>query len=422
MNKVLFASLIGLLCFNSSANARTRNVLFVGNSYIHSNNIPLMIQQIANSFGDTLLVEDITPGGYTLQAHSSDAATIAKIQSKKWDVVVLQEQSQRPAFSPAQVASDTYPYAKFLDSVIRDNNSCTETMFYMTWGRKNGDASNCSFYPPICTYEGMQQRLRESYMQMAQNYNGIVAPVGAVWKMVRDSVSSIELYTPDESHPSVNGAYLAACVFYASIFHRSPYGSSYTSTVKSQDAERIQYFASKVVIDSIDTWQQHGNYTYTNFTYSGTSSHFYSFNNKSLYATNYYWEFTEGINSTTSTQTNPAEQFIDKRIYEVKLTASNTCFTEQVIDSIDTGFLSLTEIFGKNKEVSISQRGEGVVTLHIDGGFNNLKIYSINGSLISDKQLNGFTTSETYKLTMGTYIYLLQSTTQQQIRGKLLVR
>ena len=48
----------------------------------------------------------------------------------------------------------------------------------MTWGRKNGDASNCSAYPPICTYEGMQQRLRESYMEMASANQGRVSPVG----------------------------------------------------------------------------------------------------------------------------------------------------------------------------------------------------------------------------------------------------
>jgi len=57
----------------------------------------------------------------------------------------------------------------------------------MTWGRKNGDAGNGAFHPPICTYEGMQQKLRERYMQMTTDNNANTSPAGVAWKTVRDS-------------------------------------------------------------------------------------------------------------------------------------------------------------------------------------------------------------------------------------------
>ena len=79
--------------------------------------------------------------------------------------MVLQAQSQEPSFSPGQVTNDTYPYAEILVDSIEQIFSCTEPLFFMTWGRKYGDQQNCQFYPPICTYAGMQQRLRESYVK-----------------------------------------------------------------------------------------------------------------------------------------------------------------------------------------------------------------------------------------------------------------
>ena len=36
-----------------------------------------------------------------------------------------------------------------------------------------------------------------------------------------------KLYHPDESHPSVHGSYLASCIFYKTIFEKSPLGLSY---------------------------------------------------------------------------------------------------------------------------------------------------------------------------------------------------
>ena len=49
--------------------------------------------------------------------------------------------------------------------------SCTEPLFFMTWGRKYGDQQNCQFYPPICTLCGYKQRLRESYLEMSFDNN-----------------------------------------------------------------------------------------------------------------------------------------------------------------------------------------------------------------------------------------------------------
>ena len=158
--------IIILLLIISSANveAKIYKILFLGNSYTYVNDLPNTFKAICTSEGDSVEVTSYSPGGYTFQSMSNDANALAQIQMGSWDFVVLQGQSQEPSFPPSQVATNTYPYAKKLDSLVKAYNTCAEVVYYMTWGRKYGDASNCASYPVICTYNGMQQRLRESYI------------------------------------------------------------------------------------------------------------------------------------------------------------------------------------------------------------------------------------------------------------------
>jgi hypothetical protein len=151
------------LCSGLVVQAKTLRVLFIGNSYTAVNNLPSQIAQLADGTHDTLIYDMSAPGGYTFQQHTTNTTTLSKIQQGNWDYVVLQEQSQLPSFPDAQVASDVYPYAHALDSIIHENNPCAKTIFYVTWGRKNGDASNCAFFPPVCTYDGMDSLLQLRY-------------------------------------------------------------------------------------------------------------------------------------------------------------------------------------------------------------------------------------------------------------------
>ncbi len=150
--------LFSLGCLLISAQT-TKRVLFLGNSYTNVNNLPQMLADVASSVGDVVTFDSNTPGGYTLQGHSTNASSLSKIAIGNWDYVVLQEQSQLPSFSNTQVANSVFPYAHYLDSLINAQNPCAETAFYMTWGRKNGDASNCTSWPPVCTYAGMDSLL-----------------------------------------------------------------------------------------------------------------------------------------------------------------------------------------------------------------------------------------------------------------------
>ncbi|MCC7302933.1 MAG: T9SS type A sorting domain-containing protein [Bacteroidia bacterium] len=256
MSKVVsWFSVVCCLCFlTGNAQVLTIKVLFLGNSYTYSNNLPQLIRDLAQANGDTLYFDSNCPGGYTLNNHFNDATSIAKIYSDAWDFVVIQAQSQEPSLSPVQVNITTTPYAMKIDSVIHANDSCTRPVFFETWGRKNGDAINCGAYPPVCTYTGMQDRLRSSYKLFADTCEGLMSPVGESWRKSIALNPTLNLFQGDESHPALEGSYLAACVFYEVLFGKSVMSNSFTGGLNAVTATFLQQVAHDVVNDSLSVW------------------------------------------------------------------------------------------------------------------------------------------------------------------------
>ncbi|MFT4677970.1 MAG: hypothetical protein ACI84C_001049 [Flavobacteriales bacterium] len=240
--------------------AQDYNVLFIGNSYTYVNDLPLMLSQIAQSKSNSIITASSTPGAYSLESHTENATTQELLQNGSWDYVILQEQSQMPAFPINQVEADVYPYAQALVDTARANNDCVMPIFYMTWGRMDGDINNCESYPPVCTYEGMQDLLTERYQAMAEMNDCWVSPVGAAWKQVRaETNDEIQLYANDGSHPSPSGTYLAACVFYAMMWNESPEGSDYYAGLDEADAQYLQAVAGSVVANNQEAWNHFPN-------------------------------------------------------------------------------------------------------------------------------------------------------------------
>lgn len=384
MKKIYSAFL--LICLISNVPAQTTSVLFIGNSYTYVNNLPQTFADLALSKGDSVIFDSSAPGSYTFQLHSTNATTISKINQRAWNYVVLQEQSQMPSFPPSQVASDTYPYAAKLDSMITANDSCTETVFYMTWGRQNGDSTNCAFYAPLCTYAGMQQRLRESYLQMSLDNHATCAPVGVAWKHVRDNYPGIVLYQADQSHPSINGTYLNACVFYASLFHKTPIGAAFPSGVTSADALILQTIGGATVLDSLSLWQNTGDIPSASFTYNQTGNNI-QFNNTSLNSTSSLWNFGD---SYSSPQTNPQHSYAAIGQYVVSLTSSTACKTFVNYDTINvTGITGINSLNNKSSVSIYPNPSKDILTIEM--GKNNwssveFRLYNSLGELVISKQ------------------------------------
>jgi len=323
---------------------QAKRVLFLGNSYTQVNNLPQILTDVAASVGDTVITDQSTPGGYTLQLHSTNATSLNKIMMGGWDFVVLQEQSQLPSFPINQVMTDVYPYARFLDSLVNAYNPCAETVFYRTWGRKNGDASNCSWWPPVCTYQGMDSLLQLRYMMLADSNEAIVSAVGAVWKYIRQNYPGIELYQMDESHPSQAGSYAAACCFYTTLFRKDPLSISYNYTLSESDAHLIRTAVKQVVYSHLMYWHIGEYNPVSNFSHEVQDDLWVTFTNLSQEATDFVWDFGDGEQST---EINPEHAYPSSGAYEVQLVAAHCSLADTVQQQV---FVVLTETNGSSEE------------------------------------------------------------------------
>ncbi|BAY32548.1 hypothetical protein NIES2107_44370 [Nostoc carneum NIES-2107] len=221
-------------------------VLFIGNSYTYYNELPKLVQNLARTAQEARKFETemVTVGGATLEQLWQQGKALKKIRSGKWDYVVLQEQSTLPITNPQLM----YEYARLFNEEIKKINA--QTLFYLTWARQNRPET--------------QQAVNDSYMTIAQELKSIVAPVGRVWQKIQEQNQNLMLYEPDNSHPSPIGSYVAACVFYATIYGKSPEGLTYPKNknasnntpednktkleeLKQTDMTMIQHLAWEVV-------------------------------------------------------------------------------------------------------------------------------------------------------------------------------
>jgi hypothetical protein len=253
--------------------------------------------------------------------HTSNASSQSLINQGNWDYVVLQEQSQLPSFPDSQVAAECFPFAAQLNNQILAVDSCTETVFYMTWGRQNGDAGNCAFWPPVCTYEGMDSLLNLRYRQMAIDNDAILSPVGALWNYIRNTYPEINLYSADGSHPSLEGSYAAACSMIAVMLRTDPYLITYSSTLDPVVAEKIKLAAQAVVFNNLMEWHV-GEYDPAILINTSSNGLNVQIENQSASSWNFTWDFGDGTNASDF---SPEHLYSAPGIYGISYSAADAC-------------------------------------------------------------------------------------------------
>jgi hypothetical protein len=215
-----------------------------------------MIYNIAQSMGDTLIRDQSTPGGYSLEKHTTNATTINKIKQGNWNVVILQEGAGVFMNNPH---SYNLAFARNLNQLIKNYNPGCSTLVFVTWGRKYGCCpalpcnENAYSMMPECTYRGQDSVINKFSMMIADSLQAPISPVGAIWRYLIKNNPGIELYNADLNHPSPAGTYAAACCFYTVLFKKDPETIPYDAGVK--EAGIIKKAVKLIVYDSLAKWR-----------------------------------------------------------------------------------------------------------------------------------------------------------------------
>ncbi len=185
------------------------SVLFIGNSY--SFGAPKAFVKLAASHGKRVIVDQVTHNGWTLARHAENAETLDKLHERRWDVVVLQDESRTPTM-PLKRAWMMVPAVRELAAEVRKQGGIP--VLYQTWGRRDGDPKR-----PGDDFHAMNARVREGYRLASMKAGGLaVVPAGDAWEREVFAGRGEGLFQPDGSHSTRQGDALTASVFYDGFF------------------------------------------------------------------------------------------------------------------------------------------------------------------------------------------------------------
>lgn len=256
------------------------NAFLIGNSYTSTNNLNLLLEGLLKSDKEgyqPVRVSSFTMGGRRFDQHLDDANGVnGENQLRTWLVtdppvswnwVVLQEQSQTPGFGNTKY---DYWYNKSRDAAVGLDKHINEkgsagagTIFFMTWGHRDGARHNPDLYPDFLTMNAKIKAGYEGYVKATtgDSRTSRAAPVGPAFERIYRDIEATgddplqvgsefyNLYMSDGSHPSLTGSYLAACVLYATMTDQDPRGSSYKpdglSTAQQTRLQQVAYMTVK---------------------------------------------------------------------------------------------------------------------------------------------------------------------------------
>ncbi len=214
-------------------------ILFVGNSYTHSNDLPGMVRDLAGAANRRVDTGVMAPGGWWWRDHAASEKTLDAIAEGDWDFVVLQEQSMVPAL-PDMARQVSRPAA--VDLAVSAIENGARPVLFLTWGHRDGNTE-----VNHTGYSSMQVAIANTYGEIGAAVAGEIAPVGMAWWMAREERPDINLYQPDGSHPSREGSYLAAAVITATILNLGPDELDRSLGLTEETAAALRGFAARAV-------------------------------------------------------------------------------------------------------------------------------------------------------------------------------
>ena len=263
---ILFAGTVSFVFVSRAQPRDTVRVLFIGNSYIYTNDMPSLFKGMAIAAHRPVYVDASVIGGFSLEQHLNHQPSVDKIRQRRWDFVILQEQSVIPTI-PYYRDNSMYPAARRLDAMIR--NAGAKTVFFLTWGRKSGGRQTIGTYssPGFEDYFQMQDSLSTAYRRIAIELSAGICPIGIAWKLaLKTDPSRTFWYDGDDSHPSYEGTYLATCTLFSTLLGISPEGNAYEGrpldSLTTRYYQRLAYHAVQAygsLIPTFRLWQNFPN-------------------------------------------------------------------------------------------------------------------------------------------------------------------
>lgn len=178
----------------------TQRVLFLGNSLTAGNDVPALVQALAQRQGVNFSFDARTPGGVSLEDHWTFGHA-QLLQQTAYDVVVLQQGPSTLPASQVHLRTWAMTWADFARA------QGTTPALYMVW-------------PFVGQFDGFTL-VSSSYRNAATAAGAAVFPAGEAWEDALAASPGLQLYS-DDLHGNQAGSLLAAMVIGRGLFSLDP--------------------------------------------------------------------------------------------------------------------------------------------------------------------------------------------------------
>jgi hypothetical protein len=225
-----------------------RSILWVGNSFFYYNN------SLHNHYNELARAAEpkgrhrgvsVTISGSGLDWH--DMASLLRADGigrysfaagnrivfnkpgKQFDAVIMMDCSQCPVHP--QLSGAFHATVKKDSEIVAKYGA--RPVLFMSWAYKDAPE--------------MTAQLAEQYTLAGNANDALVIPAGLAFAKAIAKRPALELYQPDQRHPTLAGTYLAACTTYAAIEKKSPVGNKYSAGLDAELAAFLQGVAAETV-------------------------------------------------------------------------------------------------------------------------------------------------------------------------------
>src|SRR4051812_2213563 len=170
-------------------------VLFIGNSLTYYNDLPMLVQGLADAAGGDSLIIALSAGpDMALIDHWNQGDVQKVIASRHWDFVVLQQGPSSTAINRDTLRLVTKLFAPLIAG------AGGKPVLFSAWPAKDRRQD----FPGAA----------ESYRLAAEDVGGLYAPVANAWIEAWNRDATLSLYA-DGLHGNSAGSYLAALVIFS---------------------------------------------------------------------------------------------------------------------------------------------------------------------------------------------------------------
>ena len=205
---------------NPAQPAADIELLFLGNSHTHHNNVPGLVAALFQQAQPTKTVRSRAADGILfLDERLNDAGTLALFDAGRWTHVVLQAQKYSSS------GTVDYSIGEAQEWVRRSRARSAVAVMFPEWPRRGVNET---------------ARIYDLHRRIAEPTGACLAPVPQAFDAAARSLPAVNLHAVDGNHSSAEGALLASYVLYASASGASLQGlgpivaSPLSATVQEQ--------------------------------------------------------------------------------------------------------------------------------------------------------------------------------------------